>query len=55
MSVNFFLDFFSIENFNRPQSEVEALFDLAREKFQRMLNEKEKLAQHGVKVNVLVS
>lgn len=31
---------FSIENFKRSQDEVNALFDLAREKFQRLLNEK---------------
>jgi ditrans,polycis-polyprenyl diphosphate synthase len=30
---------FSIENFKRSQDEVDALFDLAREKFQRLLNE----------------
>ncbi|CAF1102947.1 unnamed protein product [Brachionus calyciflorus] len=34
---------FSIENFKRSQEEVDALFDLAREKFQRLLNEKEKI------------
>lgn len=44
---------FSIENFNRPASEVEGLFNLAREKFQRLINEKDKLAEHGVRVNVL--
>ena len=31
---------FSIENFKRSPDEVNALFDLAREKFQRLLNEK---------------
>lgn len=31
---------FSIENFKRSQEEVNALFDLAREKFQKLLNEK---------------
>lgn len=45
---------FSIENFNRPESEVTGLLDLAKDKFQRLINEKEKLAEHGVRVNVLV-
>jgi ditrans,polycis-polyprenyl diphosphate synthase len=31
---------FSIENFKRSADEVNALFDLAREKFQRLLDEK---------------
>ena len=31
---------FSIENFKRSPDEVNALFDLAREKFQHLLNEK---------------
>ena len=31
---------FSIENFKRSEDEVNALFDLAREKFQRLLDEK---------------
>ncbi|RNA39840.1 dehydrodolichyl diphosphate syntase complex subunit DHDDS [Brachionus plicatilis] len=34
---------FSIENFKRSDDEVNALFDLAREKFQRLLDEKEKI------------
>jgi ditrans,polycis-polyprenyl diphosphate synthase len=31
---------FSIENFKRSPDEVNGLFDLAREKFQRLLQEK---------------
>ncbi len=34
---------FSIENFKRSKEEVNGLFDLAREKFQRLLDEKEKI------------
>jgi hypothetical protein len=33
---------------------VEDLFGLARQKFERLLQEKDKLAEHGVRVNVLV-
>lgn len=31
---------FSIENFKRSKDEVNGLFDLAREKFQKLLEEK---------------
>jgi ditrans,polycis-polyprenyl diphosphate synthase len=31
---------FSIENFKRSKDEVDGLFELAKEKFQRLLNEK---------------
>ena len=34
---------FSIENFKRSKEEVNGLFDLAREKFQRLLDEKDKI------------
>jgi len=44
---------FSIENFKRPQAEVNALLDLATEKFQRLIDEQDKLAEHGVRVNVI--
>lgn len=44
---------FSIENFKRPQAEVDALLELATEKFQRLVDEKDKLAEHGVRVNVI--
>jgi ditrans,polycis-polyprenyl diphosphate synthase len=43
---------FSIENFKRSPDEVNALFDLAREKFQRLLDEKEKLDEMGVCVRI---
>ena len=44
---------FSIENFKRPQSEVEGLLDLARDKFRRMIDEADKLRDHGVRVKVI--
>jgi len=31
---------FSLDNFKRTQEEIDALFDLAREKFKRLLEEK---------------
>lgn len=34
---------FSIENFKRSKEEVDGLFNLAREKFERLLNEREKI------------
>lgn len=44
---------FSLDNFKRTQVEVDALFDLAREKFKRLLDEKDKLNEHGVCINVI--
>jgi len=44
---------FSIENFKRPQDEVDALFKLAQEKFERLIEEKDKLEEQGVRVNVI--
>ncbi len=44
---------FSIENFNRSESEVSALLDLARDKFRRLLAEKERLCEQGVRVRVV--
>lgn len=44
---------FSIENFKRPQSEVDELLKLAQEKFERLIEEKDRLAEHGVRVNVI--
>jgi len=44
---------FSIENFKRPQPEVDALLKLAQEKFERLIEEKDRLAEHGVRVNVI--
>lgn len=38
---------FSIENFKRSEQEVETLMQLAREKFQRLLDEEEKLMAEG--------
>ena len=44
---------FSIENFKRPQDEVDTLLMLAREKFARLMDEKEKIHQRGVKIRVI--
>lgn len=44
---------FSIENFKRPSSEVQGLLDLAKAKFQRLLEEEQRLKEHGVRVNVI--
>jgi len=44
---------FSIENFKRPQPEVDELLKLAQEKFERLIEEKDRLAEHGVRVNVI--
>jgi len=42
---------FSIENFKRSADEVNGLFDLARKKFQGLLDEKEKIDELGVSIN----
>lgn len=39
---------FSIENFKRPKEEVDCLMNLAKEKFQELLNDKKKLDEYGV-------
>ncbi|XP_066595345.1 dehydrodolichyl diphosphate synthase complex subunit DHDDS isoform X2 [Prorops nasuta] len=44
---------FSIENFKRTKEEVDCLMELASQKFQRLLDEKEKLMEHGVCVRVI--
>ncbi|XP_066999447.1 dehydrodolichyl diphosphate synthase complex subunit DHDDS isoform X2 [Anabrus simplex] len=44
---------FSIENFKRSTDEVNALLELARQKFQRLLSERDKLMEHGVCVRVI--
>lgn len=44
---------FSIENFKRSQDEVDTLMSLAREKFARLMDEKEKLAEKGIKIRVI--
>lgn len=41
---------FSIENFKRSEQEVEALMQLAKEKFQRLLDEEEKLMAEGFEI-----
>jgi len=44
---------FSIENFKRSEEEVNALLELAKEKFQQLVNERDKLCKHGVCVKVI--
>lgn len=44
---------FSIENFKRPKEEVDTLMSLAREKFAKLMEEKEKLIEKGVKIRVI--
>lgn len=44
---------FSIENYKRPQEEVDTLMNLARDKFRRLIDEADRLAEAGVRVNVL--
>ncbi|OWR42021.1 Dehydrodolichyl diphosphate synthase [Danaus plexippus plexippus] len=43
---------FSIENFKRSKKEVDALTELAREKFQRLLDEIDQINEWGVRLNV---
>ncbi|XP_037955381.1 dehydrodolichyl diphosphate synthase complex subunit DHDDS-like [Teleopsis dalmanni] len=44
---------FSIENYKRSQEEVNGLFDLARDKFKRLIDEKDKLKEQGVCIRVI--
>ena len=44
---------FSIENFKRSQEEVDVLMNLAREKFAKFDEEKEKFKEKGVKIRVI--
>ena len=44
---------FSIENFKRKEDEVNGLLDLARSKFRRLLEERERLREHGIRVRVI--
>ncbi|KAK4874725.1 hypothetical protein RN001_014085 [Aquatica leii] len=44
---------FSIENFNRSAEEVDTLMNLAREKYKRLMDEKDKLMADGVRIRVL--
>jgi len=44
---------FSIENFKRSKEEVDRLMALAQEKFNLLLQEKEKLKEHGIRIRVI--
>lgn len=44
---------FSIENFKRSKEEVEGLMEMARQKFNRLLEEQENLEKYGVCIRVL--
>lgn len=44
---------FSIENFKRSQEEVDALINLSREKYKRLLEEKDRLMKEGVCIRVI--
>ncbi|XP_071801029.1 dehydrodolichyl diphosphate synthase complex subunit DHDDS-like [Asterias amurensis] len=44
---------FSTENFKRSKEEVDGLMELARQKFVKLLQEKEQIMKHGVCVRVL--
>jgi len=44
---------FSIENYKRPQAEVDTLMNLARDKFRRLIGEADRFAEAGVRVCVL--
>jgi len=44
---------FSIENFKRSEKEVNSLLKLAKEKFEVLISEEEKLRHHGVRVKII--
>lgn len=44
---------FSAENFKRSKEEVDSLMELARQKFSKIIEEKDQLEAHGVKVRVI--
>lgn len=44
---------FSIENFKRSDEEVEALMSLARDRFEKLLAEREKLHEQGIRIQVI--
>ncbi|XP_071370746.1 dehydrodolichyl diphosphate synthase complex subunit DHDDS [Centroberyx affinis] len=44
---------FSIENFKRAKDEVDGLLELAKQKFLRLLGERDNLEKHGVCIRVL--
>lgn len=44
---------FSIENFKRSEDEVDALMSLAREKFEKLLEERDKLHEKGIRIQII--
>ncbi|XP_020489193.1 dehydrodolichyl diphosphate synthase complex subunit DHDDS [Labrus bergylta] len=44
---------FSIENFKRTKDEVDGLMELAKQKFEKLLEERDNLEKHGVCIRVL--
>lgn len=44
---------FSIENFKRSKTEVNALLELAREKFQRFMEEKDEINKRGICIRMI--
>lgn len=44
---------FSIENFKRSSDEVESLMSLAREKFKKLLEERDKLHERGICIRII--
>lgn len=44
---------FSIENFKRSQEEVDTLMGLAREKFARLMDERDKMMEKGIRIRVI--
>lgn len=44
---------FSIENFKRSKEEVDALMTLAREKFEKLLEEKDKIMDNGLCIRII--
>nr|XP_029722001.1 dehydrodolichyl diphosphate synthase complex subunit DHDDS-like [Aedes albopictus] len=44
---------FSIENFKRTKEEVDTLMDLAREKFRKLLEERDKLHERGICIRII--
>lgn len=44
---------FSIENFKRSNEEVEGIFNLAREKFHKLLEETSRMDEHGIRIRVI--
>lgn len=44
---------FSLENFKRKKEEVDSLMELVKQKLQRLLDEREKLMEHGVRIRII--